>query len=84
MDLKTVRARIRDGTITTLDEFERDIMLIFAYVTLVNGDRQILTCSNATMYNSRGSQLYDMAMEMMKDAEGHIAHLKSVQHHMGR
>jgi hypothetical protein len=36
------------------------------------------------MYNTKGSQLHDMAMEMMKDAEGHIAHLKSVQHHMAR
>ena len=32
MDLKTVRQRIRDGQIANIDEFERDITLIFAYV----------------------------------------------------
>lgn len=30
MDLKTIRARIKDGTISTIDEFERDIRLMFA------------------------------------------------------
>lgn len=33
MSIKTVRARIREGQITTIDEFERDVMLIFAYVS---------------------------------------------------
>jgi hypothetical protein len=33
MSIKTVRSRIREGQITTIDEFERDVMLIFAYVT---------------------------------------------------
>jgi hypothetical protein len=32
MSIKTVRSRIREGQITTIDEFERDVMLIFAYV----------------------------------------------------
>jgi hypothetical protein len=40
--------------------------------------------SNATMYNARGSQVHDMAVEMMKDAEGHIKHLKNVQAHISR
>jgi hypothetical protein len=35
--------------------------------------------SNATMYNSKGSDVYGMAVEMMKDAEIHIQHLKNVQ-----
>jgi len=34
MSIKTVRSRIREGQITTIDEFERDVMLIFAYVPL--------------------------------------------------
>jgi hypothetical protein len=33
MSIKTVRSRIREGQITTIDEFERDVMLIFAYAT---------------------------------------------------
>jgi bromodomain-containing protein 8 len=32
MSIRTVRTRIREGQITTIDEFERDVMLIFAYV----------------------------------------------------
>ena len=30
MSIKAVRTRIREGQITTIDEFERDVMLIFA------------------------------------------------------
>jgi hypothetical protein len=30
MDLKTIKGRIRDGAITTIDEFERDVLLMFA------------------------------------------------------
>lgn len=40
---------------------------------------------NATMYNPRGSGVYGMAVEMMKDAEVHIKHLKNVQaQHLNR
>jgi hypothetical protein len=40
---------------------------------------------NATMYNSRGSDVYEYAVEMMKDAEVHIKHLKNVQlQHLNR
>lgn len=69
MDLKTIRNRIKDGTITTIDEFERDIRLMFA---------------NATVYNARGSQVWEMAKEMRAASEGHIAHYKSMQHHLNR
>ena len=34
MDLKTVRQRIKDGQIANIDEFRRDVQLIFAYVLL--------------------------------------------------
>jgi bromodomain-containing protein 8 len=34
MSIKAVRTRIREGLITSIDEFERDVMLIFAYVSL--------------------------------------------------
>lgn len=30
MDLKTIKLRIKDGTISNIDEFERDILLMFA------------------------------------------------------
>lgn len=79
MSIKTVRSRIREGQITTIDEFERDVMLIFAYVPFSTSRGMVLMSRNATMYNSRGSGVYDMAVEMMKDAEVHIKHLKNVQ-----
>ncbi|KAK8853125.1 hypothetical protein IAR55_003826 [Kwoniella newhampshirensis] len=69
MDLKTIRGRIKDGHISSIDEFERDALLIFA---------------NAMMYNQPDSQVYAMAKEMLKDAESHIAHFRSMQHHMSR
>lgn len=30
MDLKTIRSKIRDGSISSIDEFERDLLLMFA------------------------------------------------------
>lgn len=69
MDLKKIRARIKDGTISTIDEFERDIRLMFA---------------NATVYNPKGSQVYEFAREMMAASEGHIVHWKSMEHHLKR
>jgi bromodomain-containing protein 8 len=35
MDLKIIKQSIRDGTISTIDEFERDLLLMFSYVSLV-------------------------------------------------
>lgn len=86
MSIKTVRSRIREGQITTIDEFERDVMLIFAYVMSPSFLRLIVLMSrNATMYNSRGSDVYEYAVAMMKDAEVHIKHLKNVQlQHLNR
>ncbi|GFZ48613.1 hypothetical protein JCM24511_06361 [Saitozyma sp. JCM 24511] len=69
MDLKTIRGRIRDGQVTTIDEFERDVLLMFA---------------NAMMYNTKGSQVYDMAEEMLRESENHIAHFRTLQHDVGR
>lgn len=43
MDLRTIKGRIRDGHIGTVDEFERDIMLMFA---------------NALIYNDPESEVY--------------------------
>jgi len=57
MDLKTIKARIKDGIITTSLEFQRDVFLMFA---------------NAMMYNRPDSDIYTMAEEMILESEGHI------------
>jgi bromodomain-containing protein 8 len=40
--------------------------------------------SNAMMYNAKGSQVYDMAEEMLRESENHIAHFRTLQHDVGR
>ncbi|KAI0921098.1 hypothetical protein AcW2_006185 [Taiwanofungus camphoratus] len=57
MDLKTIKARIKDGLISNSLEFQRDVYLMFA---------------NALMYNRPGSDVCNMAEEMMLASEGHI------------
>jgi bromodomain-containing protein 8 len=49
MDLKTIKARIREGQITSSAEFQRDVYLMFA---------------NSLMYNRPGSDIYTMAEEV--------------------
>lgn len=74
MDLKTIKARIKDGVISNSLEFQRDVYLMFA---------------NSMMYNRPDSDIYTMAEEvcfapfpwrliltilhqMMLESEGHI------------
>ncbi|KAI0346883.1 hypothetical protein BDW22DRAFT_1424986 [Trametopsis cervina] len=57
MDLKTIKARVKDGFISNSLEFQRDIYLMFA---------------NAMMYNRPGSEIHNMAEEMMLESEIHI------------
>jgi len=57
MDLKTIKARIKDGVISTSLEFQRDVFLMFA---------------NSMMYNKPDSDIYAMAEEMMLESEVHI------------
>ncbi|KAF9492812.1 hypothetical protein BDN71DRAFT_1450983 [Pleurotus eryngii] len=57
MDLKTIKARIKDGAISNSLEFQRDIYLMFA---------------NAMMYNRPGSDIYSMAEDMMLESEDFI------------
>ncbi|ESK96037.1 brd8 protein [Moniliophthora roreri MCA 2997] len=57
MDLKTIKARIKDGAISNSLEFQRDIYQMFA---------------NAMMYNRPGSDVYVMTEDMMLDCEGYI------------
>jgi bromodomain-containing protein 8 len=49
MDLKTVKARIKDGVISSADHFKRDVFLMFA---------------NAIMYNRPGTSVNDIAAEV--------------------
>ena len=49
MDLKTIKARIKDGIISTSLEFQRDVFLMFA---------------NSMMYNQPDSDIYAMAEEV--------------------
>ncbi len=49
MDLKTIKAHIREGQITSSDEFQRDVYLMFA---------------NSLMYNRPGSDIFTMAEEV--------------------
>jgi len=53
LDLKTIKARVKDGVISNSLEFQRDIYLMFA---------------NAMMYNRPGSDVYVMA-EDVSEAE---------------
>lgn len=48
-DLKTIKARIRDGAIASSREFQRDVCLMFA---------------NALMYNRPHSEVYRMAEQV--------------------
>jgi len=49
MDLKTIKARIKDGVTRTSMDFQRDVYLMFA---------------NAMMYNRPGSDIALMAEEV--------------------
>ena len=49
MDLKTIKARVKDGVIANSAEFQRDVFLMFA---------------NAMMYNRPGSDIYHMAEDV--------------------
>jgi bromodomain-containing protein 8 len=53
MDLRTIKNRIRDGQIGTIDEFERDVVLMF---------------TNAMLYNEKGSDVHRMAEEVSRFA----------------
>ncbi|KAI9263581.1 hypothetical protein EDC94DRAFT_584150 [Helicostylum pulchrum] len=62
MDLKTIKNRIRDGLINTTTEFERDVVLML---------------NNSLMYNKEGTEVYQMAREMLDDAAEQIQIFKT-------
>ncbi|VDB85377.1 unnamed protein product [Peniophora sp. CBMAI 1063] len=64
MDLKTMKARIKSGQISTSTEFQRDIYLMFA---------------NSMMYNKPNSDIYGMAGEMMMEAEKKIQEFRQTE-----
>ncbi|KAJ2383617.1 hypothetical protein GGI23_007105, partial [Coemansia sp. RSA 2559] len=60
MDLKTIKNRVRDEEITTTAEFYRDVMHMLM---------------NALMYNAENTEVYQMAMEFIPDAQACIEQL---------
>ncbi|KZV75166.1 hypothetical protein PENSPDRAFT_647444 [Peniophora sp. CONT] len=64
MDLKTMKARIKSGHISTSTDFQRDIYLMFA---------------NSMMYNRPSSDIYAMAEEMMMEAEKKIQEFRQTE-----
>ncbi|KAF7301712.1 Bromo domain-containing protein [Mycena indigotica] len=63
IDLKTIKAKIKDGLISNSLEYQRDIYLMFA---------------NAMMYNRPGSDVHTMAEDMMIESDAHINAFRSV------
>jgi hypothetical protein len=57
MYLDLVKSRIKDGTISNVIEFHRDLCLI---------------CANAVMYNQEGSDVYNMALEFKEFIDSEI------------
>ncbi|KAJ7771411.1 hypothetical protein DFH07DRAFT_229553 [Mycena maculata] len=57
IDLKTIKAKIKDGVIGNSLEYQRDIYLMFA---------------NAMMYNRPGSDVHVMAEDMMVESDSYI------------
>ncbi|KAI9499532.1 hypothetical protein BDB00DRAFT_794370 [Zychaea mexicana] len=62
VDLKTIKNRIRDGAIKTTVEFERDIVLML---------------TNSLMYNKEGTEIYQMALEMLEDVNEQLKLFKT-------
>ncbi|KAJ2963160.1 hypothetical protein NQZ79_g1872 [Umbelopsis isabellina] len=62
MDLKQIKQRIRDGTIKNTAEFERDVLLML---------------TNSLIYNKEGTEVYQMALEMLEDVQEQIRVFKT-------
>ncbi|TIC24456.1 hypothetical protein E3Q11_03639 [Wallemia mellicola] len=63
-DLSTIKKKIRDGQIVTIQQFRANILLMFA---------------NSIMYNPPSSDIHQMAQEMMKASEKLISEFLSNQ-----
>ncbi|KAJ7638851.1 hypothetical protein FB45DRAFT_904056 [Roridomyces roridus] len=64
IDLKTIKAKVKDGVIVSSLEYQRDIYLMFA---------------NAMMYNRPGSDVHVMAEDMMVESEGYISTFRQTE-----
>ncbi|KNE55117.1 hypothetical protein AMAG_01048 [Allomyces macrogynus ATCC 38327] len=64
MDLKTIRQRVRDGSVHATDEFHRDLLLMLA---------------NTCMYFPPGSDWHAMALEMKGEVEVQMGQFRSVE-----
>lgn len=53
-DLKTIRAKVKDGRIQTKDELQREILLMYA---------------NAIMYNKSNTDVFEWSLEMVAETE---------------
>ncbi|ORY96272.1 hypothetical protein BCR43DRAFT_270176 [Syncephalastrum racemosum] len=62
MDLKTIKNRIKDGYIRTTVEFERDVVLMLC---------------NSLMYNKEGTEIFQMASEMLDDVTKQMKDFKT-------
>lgn len=65
MDLKTIRTRVREGVITSTDEFHRDMLLMAA---------------NVTMCSVPGSDTIKMAQEMANNFEQDMVDFRDAEH----
>lgn len=57
MDLSTIQSRIKNGFITTTEEFTRDVLLM---------------CQNALMFNRVDTEIHGMAKEMLASVQAHL------------
>jgi len=62
MDLKQIKQRIREGSIRNTTEFERDVLLML---------------TNSLIYNKEGTEVYQMALEMLEDVQEQIRVFKT-------
>lgn len=54
MDLRTLAKKLRDGKVTTAEEYRRDLMLMLA---------------NAVMFNNEGSEVVKHAKELLVECD---------------
>ncbi|KAJ3290090.1 hypothetical protein HDU79_003506 [Rhizoclosmatium sp. JEL0117] len=64
INLTVIKNRIRDGEISTMEEFHRDILLMLA---------------NAVMFNDEGSEIAEMAKTLRVFVETELATLENVR-----
>jgi len=69
MDLKTIKNKIKDGSIANLDDMQNAMLLMF---------------TNALLYNDEDTPVYQMAREMMEWSEGQFNEMRHLEHLLSR